>query len=112
MQEFNSVDEILFFMESMFTEGFDEESISKALDVFLRDVAQFQDEHLESATVKLFIRQLGANLVTFKDEANYVKTAQFMDWFCIDDTNLWVNLEQYVLKKERIFSGGSLLRLL
>ena len=35
-----------------------------------------------------------------------------MDWFCIDDSHLWVNLEQYVIKKERIFSGASLLKIL
>ena len=38
IQEFNSVDEIYFFMENMFSEGFDEHHISIALDVFLRDV--------------------------------------------------------------------------
>lgn len=35
--DFNSVDEIFFFMEDMFTSGFDEKHISIALDVFLRD---------------------------------------------------------------------------
>lgn len=35
--DFNSVDEIYFFMEEMFTAGFDEKHISIALDVFLRD---------------------------------------------------------------------------
>ena len=38
IQEFNSVDEIYFFMDNMFSEGFDEHHISIALDVFLRDV--------------------------------------------------------------------------
>jgi hypothetical protein len=35
--DFYSVDEIYFFMEQMFTEGFDEKHIGIALDVFLRD---------------------------------------------------------------------------
>lgn len=46
VQEFGSVDEIYFFMENMFTEGFDEHHIGIALDVFLRDVAQFEEEDL------------------------------------------------------------------
>lgn len=96
----------------MFTEGFDEKQVSLALDVFLRDSHQFEEKDLESPTMKLFIRQLGSNMITFNDEKNYVKTAQFMDWFCIDDSVLWVNLEQYVIKKERIFSGPSLLKIL
>jgi hypothetical protein len=37
-------------MENMFSEGFDEHHISIALDVFLRDVAQFEDKDLENAT--------------------------------------------------------------
>ena len=35
--DFNSVDEIYYFMDEMFTAGFDEKHISIALDVFLRD---------------------------------------------------------------------------
>jgi hypothetical protein len=37
LREFNSVDEIYFFMENMFTEGFTEKHISIALDIFIRD---------------------------------------------------------------------------
>lgn len=44
--EFNSVDEIYFFMEQLFTEGMDEKHINIALDVFLRDAAQFKEEDL------------------------------------------------------------------
>ena len=29
-----------------------------------------------------------------------------MDWYCLEDTTLWINLEQYVVKKENIFSLG------
>ena len=35
--DFHSVDEIYFFMDNMFTSGFDEKHIGIALDVFLRD---------------------------------------------------------------------------
>lgn len=37
ISDFHSVDEIYFFMESMFTEGFNEKHMSIAMDVFLRD---------------------------------------------------------------------------
>ena len=50
------------------------------------------------------MRELGQNMITFENEKNYVKVAQLLDWFCIDDKLLWINLEQYILKKERIFS--------
>lgn len=77
----------------MFSDGFDEHHISIALDVFLRDIAQFEEEDLASPTFKQLLRELGRNMMTFQDEKNYVKVAQFLDWFCIDDKLLWVNLE-------------------
>ncbi len=46
LKEFNSVDEIFYFMENLFTEGFTEKHISIALDIFLRDAAQFQEKDL------------------------------------------------------------------
>lgn len=99
-------------MDNMFSEGFDEHHISIALDVFLRDVAQFEDKDLENATFQQFLRELGQNMITFENEKNYVKVAQLLDWFCIDDKLLWINLEQYILKKERIFSPQSYVLLL
>ena len=62
-------------MENMFSEGFDEHHISIALDVFLRDVAQFEDKDLENATFQQFLRELGQNMITFENEKNYVKVA-------------------------------------
>jgi hypothetical protein len=67
---------------------------------------------LEKQTFKDFVRELSTNLIIFQDEKNYVKTAQFMDWYCIDDKFLWVNLEQYIIKKERIFTPKSYVRIL
>lgn len=99
-------------MENMFTEGFDEHHIGIALDVFLRDVAQFEEDDLENPTFKLFLRQLGLNMITFTEEKNYVKAAQFLDWFCIDDKLLWVNLEQFLIKKEKIFSRDGYIKML
>lgn len=56
IQEFNSVDETFFFMENMFAEAFDEKHIGIALDVFLRDIAEFTEKDLESPTMKMFLR--------------------------------------------------------
>ena len=39
IREFSSADEIYFFMETMFSEGFTEKHIMIALDIFLRDAA-------------------------------------------------------------------------
>ena len=73
--EFNSVDEVYFFMENMFAEGFDEHHISIALDVFIRDAAFFEEDDLNSPTFQLFLRELGRNMITFQDDKNYVKVA-------------------------------------
>lgn len=35
-----------------------------------------------------------------------------MDWYCIDDPTLWVNLETYVIKKETMFSAQSFIAIL
>ena len=37
LREFSSVDEIYFFMENMFSEGFSEQHINIALEIFMRD---------------------------------------------------------------------------
>jgi len=30
-----------------------------------------------------------------------------MDWYCVEDSTLWVNLEMYVVKKDNIFSPST-----
>lgn len=112
LQEFNSVDEIYFFMDTMFADGFTEKYISIALDVFLRDFGQFKEEDLESSTFESFVRELGVNLVTFTDEKNFVKTARFLDWFCVADPTLWINLETYIIKKDGLFKPQTLIEIL
>ena len=102
------MDEIYFFLDEMFTSGFDEKHIGIALDVFLRDFGQFEEADLSKPTFKQFVRELGINLITFTKEENYVKAARFMDWYIVDDTTLWVNLELNVIKKENIFTPKSL----
>lgn len=99
-------------MENLATEGFSEKYVSMALDIFIRDAAFFEEEDLENPTFKLFLRELSQNIMTFQEEKNYVKTAQFLDWFCIEDPMLWVNLEQFVVKKERKFTRDSYVQLL
>ena len=106
---FNSVDEIFFFLENIFTAGLDEKHIGMALDVFLRDFGQFEEKDLENETFKKFVRELGINQITFTKEENYVKTARFLDWFIVDDATLWVNLEMNLFNKEHMFSPKSLI---
>lgn len=112
LAEFNSVDEIYFFMEEMFTAGFDEKHISIALDVFLRDYGQFEQDDLDKPIFKDFVRQLGVNLITFLEEKNFVKAARFMDYYCVEDSNLWVNLEMYTMKKDNLFGPSSFIQIL
>ena len=90
----------------------DEHHISLALDVFIRDAAFFEESDLDKETFRDFVRELSTALITFQDEKNYVKVAKFLDWYCIDDKLLWVNLEQYLIKKERIFSSRSYVEIL
>jgi len=99
-------------MDNLFLDGFDERTISMALDVFLRDFAQFEVEDMQNDTFKRFVQEIGINIVTFTHEDSYVKTARFMDWYGVDDATLWINLEQYVMKKDSLFSGKSLIHIL
>ena len=103
IDDFNSVEEIYYFMEEMFKSGFDEKHISIALDVFLRDFGQFSEADLDKPIFKDFVRQLGINLITLTNDKNFVKAARFMDYYCVSDPNLWVNLEVYTMKKDNLF---------
>lgn len=58
------------------------------------------------------MRELGKNLITFKDEKSYVKTAKFLDLYNIDDKLLWVNLELFLMKKENLFSPKSYIQIM
>jgi len=95
-------------LDQIFTEGFDEKYANMALDVFLRDYAQFEAKDLDNDTFKKFVRDLGLNLITFSEEKSFVKTVRFLDWFVVDDADIWVNMELYIFKKENIFSAESL----
>ena len=99
-------------MDTMFTEGFTEKHLQIALDVFLRDAALFEEKDLHSQTFQSFVRELGRNLITFKDEKSYVKTAKFLDIFCVDDKYLWINMELFLMKKENIFSPKAMVEIM
>ena len=68
------MDEIYYFMDNMLEDGLDEHHISLALDVFLRDIAQFEEADLEKPTFHAFLRELGRNMITFQDEKNSATT--------------------------------------
>ena len=51
-------------------------------------------------------------MITFKDEKSYVKTAKFLDIFCVDDKFLWINLEMFLMKKENLFSPKSMIEIM
>lgn len=112
IKEFHSVDEIYFYIDSMFKEGLAEENISKALDIFIRDADQFQEEDLKHPTFKKFLKEISMNLVTFSKEESYIKVAQFLDIFCITESLLWVNLELFVMKKDKTISDRGLVRIM
>jgi hypothetical protein len=99
-------------MDELFTHGFTEKNCNLALDVFLRDFGQFDEKHLQEATFKSFVAELGINIVTFTQEKSFVKAARFMDWYCVEDPVLWVNLETYVIRKDNIFSAQGLVAIL
>ena len=112
IKEFNTADEVYYYVENMFTEGISEQMLSKALDIFIRDADFFTDKDLENPTFKKLLREISKNLISFSQEKSYIKVAQFMDLFCIDDSLLWVNLELFTMKKEKTFTPQGLIRIM
>lgn len=35
-----------------------------------------------------------------------------MDWYCVNDPVLWINLENYIIRKEKNFTGPGLIAIL
>jgi hypothetical protein len=35
-----------------------------------------------------------------------------MDWYCVDDASLWINLEVYMFKKENLFTPQAFIAIL
>jgi hypothetical protein len=46
------------------------------------------------------------------DEKSYVKTAKFLDLYCIEDKYLWINLELFLMKKEKMFTPKSMVEIM
>ena len=46
------------------------------------------------------------------DERSYVKTAKVLDLYCISDKFLWINLELFLMKKEKMFSAKSYIEIM
>ena len=58
------------------------------------------------------MRELSVNIVTFTKDTSFVKAARFIDYYCIADETIWINMEQYVIKKEDIFKPSTLVQIL
>ena len=41
-----------------------------------------------------------------------MKAARFMDFYCVDDSNLWINLEMYTMRKDNMFTPSGLVQVL
>lgn len=89
-----------------------EQHISSALDVFLKDIFLFKDEDMTNKTFLLFLRQLSQNVLSFTDDNNYYKTVKFLDWYNIDDNNIWFNLERVLTRKRESLKPEILLKVL
>jgi hypothetical protein len=98
-KEFNNVEEIYYYLEQLFKEGFLEEHISSALDVFLKDIKFFKEEDLKTDSFKLFLRELSTNMISFTSDSTIYKTAKFLDWYNIKDPYCWYNLERIITNK-------------
>ncbi len=112
VKEFNSVEEIYFYLEELLKEGFLEKHLGLALDVFIKDVKFFKIEDMNSKSFKRFISELSQNLISLSDETIIYKAAKFMDWYNIQDKNSWYNLERVIVNKKDSISRSILLKIL
>ncbi len=46
------------------------------------------------------------------DEKSYVKTAKFLDLYCVEDKYLWINLELFLMKKEKLFTPKAMVEIM
>ena len=89
-----------------------EQHISSALDVFLKDIFLFKEEDVSHKTFQYFLRLLSQNILSFSDENNYYKASKFLDWYNIDDNNIWFNLERVISRKRESMSPEILLKIM
>jgi hypothetical protein len=111
-KEFNSVDEIYYYLEGLFKDGFIEVQISSALDVFLKDIKFFKEEDLRNKSFRGFIRELSTNMISFTDDMTIYKTAKFLDWFNIKDPYCWYNLERAITNKKDTMRADTMIKTL
>jgi hypothetical protein len=99
IKEFKSIEEIYYYLEEILKEGFLEDHIGMALDIFIKDIKFFKSEDLESRQFKAFVSQLSQNMISLSKDTNIYKAAKFLDWYNIENKNCWYNLERVITYK-------------
>lgn len=112
LKQFNSVEEIYYYLGNLLKEGFLEEHISMALDVFIKDIHYFNAEDLSNNSFQLFLSELSKNVISFSNDSTILKTAKFLDWYNIDNKNIWYNLERVVTARREYMNPSVLLKIL
>jgi hypothetical protein len=112
VRSFNSIDEIYYYMEELFKEGFLEDQFSLALDVFIKDINFFKAEDLKSKSFINFMRQLSQGMISFEKDTTLYKIAKFLDWYNIKDPYCWYNLERVVTARKDSMKADYLARIL
>lgn len=112
LKEFKSIEEIYFYLDEILKDGFLEEHIGMALDVFIKDIKFFKSEDINSKQFKNFVSQLAQNIISLNSDSNIYKTAKFLDWYNIDNKNCWYNLERLITYKKDKMNREILLKIL
>ena len=112
VKSFNNVDEIYYYLEELFKEGFLEEHFSMALDVFIKDINFFKQDDLKTKSFINFIRNLSQGLVTFEKDTTIYKVSKLLDWFNIKDAYVWYNLERVVTSRRDLISPSYMIKIL
>ena len=117
--EFRSIDELFYYIENLFKEGIFklkigmlEDQISSGLSIFLKEIFIFKEDDMKNKAFVNFVRQLSQNILSFTNENNYYKTAKFLDWYNINDINIWFNLERVLTRKRESISSEILVKVM
>jgi hypothetical protein len=112
LKEFKSIEEIYYYLDEILKEGFLEEQIGMALDVFIKDINFFKSEDLHSKQFKNFVSQLSQNIISLNSDKNIYKAAKFLDWYNIDNKNCWYNLERLITYRKDKINRDILIKIL
>jgi hypothetical protein len=112
VKEFHSIEEIYFYLDQLLKEGFLEQQIGMALDVFIKDIKFFKEQDLTSPQFQKFLAELSKNLISLSDDSVIYKAAKFMDWYNIENKNNWYNLERVVINRKDFIKKPILLKIL